>query len=240
MYHFKYTFSEKIKKLWIICGKSGNKVVVPVHTLVTTLSADIISVLPAVHALTGCDTTSKISTKKAVLKTVFKGHCNKLSNFGKSPITEEMTVSAEAFLVSCLTKQEGVDNFNLLRYMKYQQNVHQLDLAKLPCTSESIKLHIKRAYLQSYWCNSPIISFCDIEPLDYEYGLDVGDDEEDGDNNFKPAITNVDLLPNDFPRPCTCGKCARDTVCLCRIRKITCFEYCKCEISCKSLYNIDK
>ena len=78
------------------------------------------------HALTGCDTTSKISTKKAVLKTVFKGHCNKLSNFGKSPITEEM---------SCLTKQEGVDNFDLLRYMKYHQNVHQLDLAKLPCTS---------------------------------------------------------------------------------------------------------
>ena len=128
LYHFKYTFSEEIKKLWIICGKSGNKVVVPVHTLVTTLSADIISVLPAVHALTGCDTTSKINTKKAVLKTVFKGHCNKLSNFGKSPITEEMTVSAEAFLVSCLTKQEGVDNFDLLRYMKYHQNVHQLDL----------------------------------------------------------------------------------------------------------------
>ena len=90
LYHFKYTFSEEIKKQWIICGKSGNKVAVPVHTLVTTLSADIISVLPAVHALTGCDTTSKISTTEAVLKTVFKGHCNKLSNFGKSPITEEM------------------------------------------------------------------------------------------------------------------------------------------------------
>ena len=86
-----------------------------------------------------------------------------------------------------------------------------------------------------------ITYFFDIDPLDYGYVLlDVDGDEEDDQFNLQPVISSDNVLPKDFSQPCTCGKCARDTVCPCRIRKITCCEYCKCKTSCNNPHNIDK
>ena len=42
----------------------------PIHDLLEKMSADIIEILPAAHALTGCDSTSKTGTKAASFKTV--------------------------------------------------------------------------------------------------------------------------------------------------------------------------
>ena len=55
-------------KLWMICGSNArNKRVVPINGLTNHMSEKLISVLPVVHALTGCDTTSKVGTKVSAL-----------------------------------------------------------------------------------------------------------------------------------------------------------------------------
>lgn len=42
-----------LQKLWVIYGTNGANLIFPVHTLVKTMSENVIEMLPAVHALTG-------------------------------------------------------------------------------------------------------------------------------------------------------------------------------------------
>ena len=59
-----------------------------------------------------------------------------------------------------------------------------------------------------------------LDPLCYGYTLD--------DNERLVADICSLELPDDFPLPCTCGTCARETVCPCRKKSVGCCQYCKC------------
>ena len=54
------------------------RVILPLHDICSALGNDLTKCLPAVHALTGCDTTSKIATKSAALNTVQKSENSSL------------------------------------------------------------------------------------------------------------------------------------------------------------------
>ena len=102
-----------------------------------------------------------------------------------------------------------------------------LDLEKFPPTSSSIKLHIRHAYLQAYlWYQAPFIDSIDLDPENYGY---VRDDED-----LVPIIFDDLRLPDAFPAPCNCLKCARETVCPCRVKDIACCQYCRCGTSCNT------
>lgn len=65
LYHFEETFHlNGLLELWVLCGQGKTCRALPIHTLSKYIPHNVIHVLPAVHALTGCDSTSKISTKK--------------------------------------------------------------------------------------------------------------------------------------------------------------------------------
>ena len=114
--------------------------------------------MPAVHALSGCDTTSKVATKASALHTAEKTGYEQLQSFGKRPISEEIIAAAQKFLVDCISKDSKVQTFDELRFQTYHSKNFQLDFEKLPCTSRSIRLHIKRAYLQTFrWFNAASI-----------------------------------------------------------------------------------
>ena len=49
------------------CGQGSTSRAVRMHDIATTLDSNVIDFMPAVHALTGFDTTSEIGTKKAAL-----------------------------------------------------------------------------------------------------------------------------------------------------------------------------
>ena len=57
-----------LQELWFISGRSESKSVVPIHALVGSMEPDLIEILPAIHALTGCNTTSKVGTKRKAIK----------------------------------------------------------------------------------------------------------------------------------------------------------------------------
>ena len=62
------TWKVKVPQVWI--EEMG--VFVALHVICDELGEDLVEMLPAVHSLTGCDTTSKIGTKSkalAVMKT---------------------------------------------------------------------------------------------------------------------------------------------------------------------------
>ena len=57
----------------------------------------VIDVLAAVHALTGCDTTSKVDTNSAAFQAAIKCGFELLYSFGKQEISDQMIFSAENF-----------------------------------------------------------------------------------------------------------------------------------------------
>ena len=233
MHHFSNWTDYDIKELWMLSGQGRSSRAIPLHQLVNTMDSTVIEVLPAVHALSGCDTTSKIGTKKSAFQTAEKSGEEYLKSFGKSVLTEEMVCSAEKFLADCLSNDKKLQTFDELRFQTYHKKTLQLDFEKLPCTSNSIHRHIKRAFLQCYrWLHAPFMETIDLNPTDYGY---IIDDNE----HLIPEIVEGPVTPDDFPLPCNCIKCAKSTVCPCRVRDIPCCEFCKCNasVSCKNPAN---
>ena len=56
-----------LQELWLICNSGMRRSKLPVHDICTALEDNLTRCLPALHALTGCDTTNNISTKLAAL-----------------------------------------------------------------------------------------------------------------------------------------------------------------------------
>lgn len=154
--------------------------------------------------------------------------------FGQSDLDQSMHADAERFLVRCICKDSNIHEFDDLRKKVYYKKATEINIEKLPPTSSSIALHVKRAYLQTYiWLHAPFIFDLDIDPLQYGYKLD--DDYEDDDDNGIIPLMAAKVLPEDFPLPCRCTKCARETVCPCRVHELPCCEYCNCKPeSCKN------
>jgi len=84
-----------LQELWLICNSSIKRVILPLHDICSELENDLIKCLPAVHALTGCDTTSKIATKSAALNAVQKlGSSSLVLDFSSPQLTESSVQNA--------------------------------------------------------------------------------------------------------------------------------------------------
>ena len=111
--------------------------------------------------------------------------------------------SQSSRLLDILVTLSFHQNLNLLesywihfcRYKVYRSKTGSLDLEKKPPTSTSITLYIRRAYPQAYL-------LVDIKPEDFGY---LHNENE----QFIPQITNNFLIPESFPKPCSCLKCTR-------------------------------
>ena len=104
-----------LQELWMICGKGETTRAVSLHAVATKIEATLIDVLPALHALTGCDTTSKICSKTAALKIADTDIIENLVTFGKTDINVDMFITAEKFLVKCIDSKANSENFDELR-----------------------------------------------------------------------------------------------------------------------------
>ena len=131
-----------------------------------------------------------------------------------------MVTVAEKFLIDFMPKSYSADSFNSLRYLSYHSINFKLDIEKFPCTS-SLPVHIQRAYLQCYIWKHALTTFLTFNPTEYGY-------EKDSNGNLLPIITS-DILPDDFPTTCKCGKCARGNICACRVHVIKCTVFCNCK-----------
>ena len=60
-----------------------------------------------------------------------------------------MIADAEKFLLKCITKHD-VDTFDELRFIVYHEKYLEFDTERFLPTSDNIRQHILRAYLQCY------------------------------------------------------------------------------------------
>ena len=134
-----------LRELWLICNSGMRRVILPLHDICSALGNDLIKCLPAVHALTGCDTTSKIATKSAALNAVQKLGSS-LSTTNRKP--ESSIQMAETFLVRCLKPTTDLETFDDLRLAAFNSNALELDFERTACTSTNARKHIYRTYYQ--------------------------------------------------------------------------------------------
>ena len=128
LFHFKESWQHKQGSQVWCAMKSG---VIPIHDLI--LDHDInqmVPILPAVHALTGCDTASKVETKVGPIK--LKDSFHLLFSFGKDRLNANMISNAEKFLVHCILKCSSttISSFDELpvRNHVYHRYVSNLDI----------------------------------------------------------------------------------------------------------------
>ena len=127
------------------------------------------------------------------------------------------------FLIQCISKDSLLDSFDEIREEMFYKSSLKLDIEKFPSISDSIRLHILCAYFQAHLWYHAVYANTQINPLEYGY-------EEDGYGYLCPIFINkTNILPDDFPVPCTCKKCARETACKCRKMQIPCCTYCGCQ-----------
>lgn len=102
------------------------------HILARKIGLDICKVLPAIHTLTGSDTTSKVGSKAAALKVNPVGY---LENFGKElNDTGDSLVEAEKYLVQVFKSGAPYATMDELRYYIYHHGKN-ISFAELPPTS---------------------------------------------------------------------------------------------------------
>lgn len=232
LYHFRKTFT--LNELYVRLGSGNTKKTVPLHILAQQLDSVLVENLPAIHALSGCDTTSKVGPKLACLKKSL--NLELIKDFGITPMTESMINNAEKFLLDCLPKSREVAKFDDYRYEQYHGS-ETLDFNKLVCTSSTIKEHIKRAYYQCVlWYTAPEPLFICPSPTE-NYGYKLTED-----NRLLPIIIRGDCRPSNLPAPCKCVTCVKST-CVCRQARLGCSKFCKCDVSktsskpCQNPYN---
>ena len=221
LYHISINWQHQgLTELWLIRNSGVKRSILPLHEICTTLTTDLLKCLPALYALTGCDTTSKISTKLSALNTVCKpDNAFLIMNFNSRPLTDRAIELAELFLVKCLKLSTDFETFDELRLAGFDSNALKLDFEKTACTSANARKHIQRSYYQmQLWIQAP---FRDASLLlnAESYGF------ERINGDLVPEI--VISKPDSLPDPCKCGKCARQNVCPCRVAGIKCCKYCK-------------
>ena len=133
MHHYSQLVYFGLNEFSFVIGRGNSLTIVPIHDLVEKMSA-IIEILPAGHAFTGCETTSKIGTNAAALKTANACGYEHLCLFGKHELTNEMIYNDEQFLLRCISN-EKLDLFDDLRYDVYHKKLQEFDLEKFPATS---------------------------------------------------------------------------------------------------------
>ena len=63
LHHFCNLKYFDLEHLWFVSGRGNSRTFFPIHDLASHLDSDLVENLPAIHALTRCDTASKVGTK---------------------------------------------------------------------------------------------------------------------------------------------------------------------------------
>ena len=129
-----------LEELWFVSGRGNSRTFFPIHDLTRDLDLDLVEVLPAIHALTGCDTASKVGTKSKAAREG-AGCYHLLYAFGRDALSDEMIADAEKFLLKCFTKHD-VDTFDELHFIVYHEKYLEFDTERFPPTSDNIRQHI--------------------------------------------------------------------------------------------------
>ncbi len=208
-----------------VTNKADLKRYIPVHDLCTTLHPTIPEILSAVHALTGCDTTSSFFCIGK--RTIFRHLADKpeqwsqLSSLSSNDNKTALDASRRFVMkLYCSTKLKASDLDDLRVKLAVKKGS---SLAKLPPCERSFVQHVKRAQWQTkLWTHSHVRNPDLGSPLNHGWELKG--------NILTPVYfegpTASEVLDDLICRCSVRNKCSRD--CTCYSKGLACTELCGC------------
>ena len=190
----------------------------------TTLGTTLCQSLPLLHALTGCDTTSRIFGvgKPAVLKLFqkkpyFQELCEQ---FLEATSSNSIKQCGESLMLAVYDGSDA-ENLNALRYKNFTSKVitnnSSVQVQTLPPTSDAAALHCLRVYFQTQvWMGNS-----SLNPLEYGWRIDEG--------KLVPLKMTLSPAPVSLLQKVRCGcKIHCDSKrCSCRRHGLECSSACK-------------
>ena len=219
----------KVTELWFHTGVGRQTRYVPIHTAFENLGPVLCKLLPSLHVLSGCDSTSslygigKIKALSALRKNM--DALQHLYMFGNSPTSVDPICFRDVKQLLGLFYGESTTDLNHLHYNMFAKKT--LDSTKLPPTDDAAILHKKRANYQCYiWksATTPVLQM----PSPVGNGWTTSDD-----GNLLPKLMSQDPAPETIHELVICG-CTKGckTRCSCRQENLPCTPACKCADNC--------
>ena len=220
----------------VISVKDGRRFL-PIHELCSSLSEITCRVLPAAHALSGCDTTSSFFGigKKSVYKILKAPDFHDLDNLGDPD--KDVAISCSSRFVARLYDQQkscASSHHNINKFQVKFATSRDASLVRLPPSEAALRQHILCASLQTKVWHA----FCLVKsplPSPMEYGWRTVKD------SLHPVYFEVNKSA-EFLRDlvCSCkGKSQCKTSCVCAEQNLACTDLCSCQgsESCKNVYS---
>ena len=140
--HFKHQLSREIS---FMSRTKKDPKHVPIHEM--KLDATLRSVLPAFHALIGCDTVSQCACNcKVTAWKAFENNSQLLTALGCGRLTTETIYNAEDFVCKIYDPSTEITQIDQMRVFLFNKGN---DPPSLPPTHDALKLYINRAHFQT-------------------------------------------------------------------------------------------
>src|SRR3989442_14969091 len=147
LYYWHVLQQHGLKDLWMRADVGNTVRLIPIHILHSKIGTGMCDILPALHALTGNDTNSKVGTKPGGLKADPVAYLN---GFGKClSKDEDCTNRAESYLVQVIKNGATFETMDDLSYWMYEHS-KDCSVQSLPPISREIRMHILRALSTIY------------------------------------------------------------------------------------------
>lgn len=221
----------EIEEFWFHTGTGRNKKYIPVHTAANQVGTNVCQLLPAMHALSGCDSTSSLHGigKKSAFSALIK-HQDALD--GLRELGADCSLINDETVRVCLTfigllYGEATPELNQLRYKLFTKKC--LDSSKLPPTEESARCHIKRANYQCFiWKHARDGNLSVSSPIANGW-------TRDDSGNLAPMLMCNNPAPESLLELVVCGcKKGCTSRCSCRKAKLSCTLACGCDNECQN------
>lgn len=192
----------------------------------TNIGNTICRILPVIHAISGCDTTSRLfGIGKGQVYKRFQTALSiqRFSEVFLHESSKEVIASNGEKILICLYGGKPTDTINHLRYRRFCEKTAtasaQIDLKTLPPTKEAALHHSLRVYyqVQEWTCKKA------LNPREWGWSLDLK-------NRLKPVMMTNAAAPLSLLRVirCSCkGDCGTGKRCSCRKYGLTCTFACK-------------
>ena len=224
-----------ISEVWVAAGHVTKTVdkrrLIPVHRTVANSNPTLLNILPAVHALTGCDSVSSLYGigKKSVMKILQDSGSvtyQNLSEIATDSNEETMVNIARPFVARLYDpKQYHTSKHSSLNKLRTAMSTTKdISLAKLPPFEDAFKFHVKRAAYQcKIWMNANKRNPVDESPLEHGW--------EEDNSGLAPIYFEgqmaVDILSKMY---CSCSskKPCSSKACICKAANLACIGNCGC------------
>jgi hypothetical protein len=221
-----------LSELWIHFGTGKCARLLAVHEICACIGIDKCHVLPAFHALTGCDTTSAFrgKGKKSAWLTWESypevTHALKNLSLMQTDVNSDTMAILERFVILLYDRTSDVETLNAARKQMFTKKTRTLE--NIPPTSNAFLQHVKRCVLQAIncWSHSLETQMPVINPAEWGWS-------KDGDKWLPVWMTipQVSKICQELLH-CSCKK-ACTARCKCFKANLPCTSLCQCDGECE-------